>query len=92
MSHPSTDLLPIDHAAAIVKLEQALALVEARVVGDIPAAKLIRDQAEAENQYARRRGGLRGMQISAEIKLRAERVIGEMLAERVSRGRPKKVT
>lgn len=69
----------LDAEAAIVRLDDACkALAEARSLDE---AKLIRDQAEAFRHYAQRRGlGRAAMLDAAEIKLRAERRLGEMLA------------
>jgi hypothetical protein len=54
-------------------------LAEARTVDEV---KLVRDQAEAMRIYARERDlGLQAQNHAAEIKIRAERRIGELLAE-----------
>lgn len=62
------------------------ALVQAR---DIDEVKDVRDKAEALRLYAKQRGESHEMQNNiAEIKLRAERRAGELLAETVKAGNP----
>lgn len=64
----------------LVRLDRArLALIEAKSVDEV---KDIRDQAEAIRLYLRAQGaGLEMQNDAAEIKLRAERKLGEMLGE-----------
>jgi len=65
---------------ALTKFDQARrALAEARSIDEV---KLVRDQAEALRLYVRQQGeGLEMQNDIAEIKLRAERRAGELLAE-----------
>jgi hypothetical protein len=62
----------------LARLDQATQLLaKARTVDEV---KLIRDQAEAARVYARERDlGLQAQNYAAEIKLRAERRLGEIL-------------
>jgi len=76
--------------ANLIRWEKAKqAIVEAKTVDEV---KDIRDQAEAMRAYAKQRGESQEMQNNiAEIKLRAERRIGEMLREaELKSGRPEK--
>jgi hypothetical protein len=79
----------------LIPLEQACRVLElARRHKDVPAAREIREEAAAVTAYLKRRRdlGLQAAQDAAEVKLRAERVLGELLAERVRHqgGRPGK--
>lgn len=59
---------------------------------DLPAARDLRDKAEAIRAYLRRAGESLAVQNQCcAIKLRAERRIGELLAGMVHRGRPKRL-
>jgi hypothetical protein len=68
----------VDQVIAGGSLDQATRLLaEARTVDEL---KLIRDQAEAMRMYARERDlGLEAQNHAAEIKIRAERRLGEIL-------------
>jgi hypothetical protein len=58
---------------------------------DLPAAKELRDKAQAIERYLRRSKDAQKLcREAAEIKIRAERRIGELLRESVKRGRPRK--
>lgn len=76
---------------ALVKIDAARrALAEARSVADV---KDIRDKAEAVRTYLRQQSGsLEAMNHAAELKLRAERKLGDLLAETVENHRPKKLS
>lgn len=77
--------------ASLVQLDRArTAIIQAKSLQEV---KEIRDQAEALRVYARQaKDSLEIQNYCAEIKLRAERRAGEMLAENVEHkgGRPKK--
>ena len=70
-----------DSEPALVQIDAARrALARARTVDDV---KDIRDKAEAIRVYVRQRdGSLEAQNIAAELKLRAERRLGELLAGR----------
>ena len=62
---------------------------ELELAKNIDEVKDIRDKAEALRAYAKQRGiCLEGQNVYAEIKIRAERKAGEMLAEQVKPGNP----
>ena len=75
----------MNEEVALTKFDQARrALAEARSIDEV---KLVRDQAEALRLYVRQQGESLQMQNDmAEIKLRAERRAGELLAEMVEMG------
>lgn len=78
---------------ALVKFDAARAALAA--AHSVDEVKLIRDQAEAMRAYIKQqRGSLEMQNHAAEIKIRAERRLGEMLAdvERSIPGRPAKNT
>src|SRR5262249_48233781 len=79
---PNTEPSPV---TALQRLDTARQLLaEARTVDEV---KHIRDQAEAIRQYYRQAGmGLEAQNDAAEIKVYAERRIGELLAETIQRG------
>jgi len=70
----------MSEAGPLARLDRATQLLaEARTVDEV---KLIRDQAEAARVYARERDlGLQAQNHAAEIKLRAERRLGEILSD-----------
>lgn len=74
---------------SLIRLESAkLALSEAKTLVDV---KDIRDRAEALRVYSKQaKDSLEIQNACAEIKLRAERRAGEMLAETITLGRPEK--
>jgi len=76
-----------EEQTALVQFDKArLALAQAVSIDEV---KLIRDQASALRAYIRQQGASLEMQNQcAEIKLRAERRAGEMLAEQVKVGNP----
>ena len=76
------DLVPT-HAKELALIEAASrALAEARSVEDV---KVVRDKAEAIRAYYRQQKGcFEAQQDAAELKLRAERRLGELLAETVN--------
>jgi N6-adenosine-specific RNA methylase IME4 len=79
----------------LIPLEQACRALEvARRDRDVPAAREIREEAAAVTAYLKRRRdlGLKAAQDAAEVKVRAERVLGELLAETVGPGRPGKLS
>jgi hypothetical protein len=81
----------VSESGPLARLDQATRLLaEARTVDEV---KLIRDQAEAARVYARERDlGLQAQNHAAEIKIRAERRLGEILTETIPHdgGRPEK--
>src|SRR2546430_2275923 len=79
----TTDLaLNIPSSSPLARLETARRLLaEVRSVDDVDDAKAIHDFAEAARVYARQaRMGLEAQNDAAEIRLRAERKLGELLA------------
>jgi hypothetical protein len=76
-----TTLAPAEtEARAVARMTDACrALAEAKTVDDVA---LVRDRAQAIAHYARqRRLGVEAVNAAAELKLRAERRLGELLAE-----------
>jgi hypothetical protein len=68
---------------ALVPLEQACRLLAE--VRTVPEARQLRDQAEVFRHYlSQQQGGFTAMQDAAEIKVRAERRLGELLRETVN--------
>jgi N6-adenosine-specific RNA methylase IME4 len=82
-----SDLIPAAHNPVLVKLEQArFALAEAR---DLNAAKKVRDVAKAAADLLKQqRLGEEAVQDALELKLSAERRMGEFLAANVRPGNP----
>lgn len=90
----ATEITRQKPAAALLKVEEACNLLAQ--CKRVDEAKAIRDKAEAIKMYLRQQNASRGAQNdAAEIKLRAERRLGELLAvqkatgERADRGEPK---
>lgn len=81
----------MSQANPLARLESAhRMLAEARTVDEV---KEVRDKAEVARLYARERDlGLEAQNYAAEIKIRAERKLGELLAETVIAHRPPKVS
>ena len=82
----TANIIPV-HEHQLVCLEAACKqLAEARSIEEVEE---IRDAAQAMTHYYRQRGyGLAAINDAAEVKIRAERRMGELLAENVSQGRP----
>jgi hypothetical protein len=80
-----SDLLPPQEAQAVAALDEARRAIErARDIGDVHALLEWRDRAAAVLHYVRRRDEARAIADDAgEVKLRAERAIGEL--DRVDR-------
>lgn len=75
--------------AALVSLSQAIVLL--KECSTVQEAKRYYDLAEAARVYAQMcQLGIEAQNRAAEIKLRAQRRMGEILAETVRRGRPRK--
>src|SRR4051812_11665131 len=82
-----SNIVPVTAGDVMARLEAAArSLAEVR---DVPEAKDIRDRAQAIQHYLRQQGySLAAQNDAAELKLRAERRLGELLAATVRPGNP----